>query len=47
MDVETAANEDFGTFRRYQETSVNNISEDMKEGYDFTRKLSGVVLELP
>jgi 4-carboxymuconolactone decarboxylase len=36
-------NFDFGTFGRYQETPVNEMSPDMKEAYDFTMKLRGLV----
>ena len=33
----------FGTFGRYRETPVHEMSSDMKEAYDFTMKLRGVV----
>ena len=34
---------DFGTFGRYRETAVPEMSSEMKEAYDFTMKLRGVV----
>ncbi len=34
---------DFGTFGRYIETPVNEMSYEMKEAYDFTKKLRGIV----
>jgi 4-carboxymuconolactone decarboxylase len=34
---------DFGTFGRYVETPVNQMSPEMKEAYDFTKKLRGMV----
>jgi 4-carboxymuconolactone decarboxylase len=33
----------FGTFGRYQETPLNEMSTEMKDAYDFTRKLRGLV----
>jgi 4-carboxymuconolactone decarboxylase len=34
---------DFGTFGRFEETSVGDMPVDMKEAYDFTMKLRGLV----
>jgi 4-carboxymuconolactone decarboxylase len=34
---------DFGTFGRFEETSVGDMAADMKEAYDFTMKLRGPV----
>jgi pimeloyl-ACP methyl ester carboxylesterase len=34
---------DFGTFGRFEETSVSDMPRDMKEAYDFTMKLRGLV----
>ena len=34
---------DFGTFGRFEETSVRDMPPDMKEAYDFTMKLRGLV----
>jgi 4-carboxymuconolactone decarboxylase len=34
---------DFGTFGRYQETPVDRMSPDMKDAYDYTMRLRGVV----
>ena len=34
---------DFGTFGRFEETSVGDMPADMKEAYDFTMKLRGLV----
>ena len=34
---------DFGTFGRFQETPIGEMSPDMKDAYDFTMKLRGVV----
>lgn len=34
---------DFGTFGRFIETPVNDMSPDMREAYDFTRQLRGLV----
>ena len=34
---------DFGTFGRYRELPVNEMSSEMKDAYDFTMKLRGVV----
>ena len=38
-----AENPDFGTFGRFQETPVNDMSPEMKDAYDFTMKLRGLV----
>ena len=37
------ASNDFGSFGRYQETSVNQMSPEMRDAYDFTMKLRGQV----
>jgi 4-carboxymuconolactone decarboxylase len=34
---------DFGTFGRFEETAVGDMPVDMKEAYDFTMKLRGLV----
>ena len=34
---------DFGTFGRFEETFVGDMPVDMKEAYDFTMKLRGLV----
>ena len=34
---------DFGTFGRFEETAVGDMPADMKEAYDFTMKLRGLV----
>ena len=34
---------DFGTFGRYRETPVDDMPADMREAYDFTRGLRGMV----
>lgn len=34
---------DFGTFGRFEETAVDDMPADMKEAYDFTIKLRGLV----
>lgn len=34
---------DFGTFGRFNETPVSQMPADMKDAYDFTRKLRGLV----
>jgi 4-carboxymuconolactone decarboxylase len=34
---------DFGTFGRFEETSVDDMPADMREAYDFTMKLRGMV----
>ncbi len=34
---------DFGTFGRFEETPVGDMPADMKEAYDFTMKLRGLV----
>jgi 4-carboxymuconolactone decarboxylase len=34
---------DFGTFGRYQETPVDDMSPEMKDAYDFTMQLRGLV----
>jgi 4-carboxymuconolactone decarboxylase len=36
-------NSDFGTFGRYQETPVGEMSPAMKDAYDFTKQLRGLV----
>ncbi len=36
-------NPDFGTFGRFVETPVGEMPEEMKEAYDYTRKLRGLV----
>ncbi|HWR46439.1 MAG TPA: hypothetical protein VN327_02295 [Pseudonocardiaceae bacterium] len=36
-------NSDFGTFGRFQETPVGQMPADMKDAYDFTMKLRGLV----
>jgi 4-carboxymuconolactone decarboxylase len=36
-------NTDFGTFGRFTETPVSQMPADMKDAYDFTMKLRGVV----
>jgi 4-carboxymuconolactone decarboxylase len=36
-------NPDFGTFGRFSETPVSQMPADMKDAYDFTRKLRGLV----
>ena len=36
-------NSDFGTFGRFEETPVDHMPDDMKEAYDFTMKLRGLV----
>jgi 4-carboxymuconolactone decarboxylase len=36
-------NYDFGTFGRFTETPVSQMPADMKDAYDFTMKLRGVV----
>lgn len=36
-------NQDFGTFGRYKETPVAEMSPEMKDAYDFTLKLRGQV----
>ncbi len=36
-------NSDFGTFGRFEETPVDQMPADMKEAYDFTMKLRGLV----
>lgn len=38
-----AENSDFGTFGRYQETPISEMSPAMKDAYDFTKKLRGSV----
>ncbi len=38
-----ADDSDFGTFGRYKETPVADMSPDMKAAYDFTMKLRGLV----
>jgi 4-carboxymuconolactone decarboxylase len=39
----TTDTSDFGTFGRFVETPVNDMSREMKEAYDFTRELRGLV----
>ena len=34
---------DFGTFGRYVETRVDQMSPEMRDAYEFTRKLRGMV----
>jgi 4-carboxymuconolactone decarboxylase len=34
---------DFGTFGRYEETPVDRMSRDMKDAYDYTMQLRGLV----
>lgn len=36
-------NSDFGTFGRFIETPVDKMPAEMKEAYDFTKKLRGLV----
>ena len=38
-----AENSDFGTFGRFQETPVHEMSPEMKDAYDFTKNLRGLV----
>ena len=38
-----ADNPDFGTFGRFQETPVDQMSPEMRGAYDFTMKLRGLV----
>ena len=38
-----AENPDFGTFGRYAETPVDKMPADMRDAYDFTMKLRGLV----
>lgn len=33
----------FGTFGRYEETAVERMSPEMKDAYEFTKKLRGIV----
>lgn len=40
MAVETF---DFGTFGRFQETPTNQMSPEIKDAYDFTKQLRGLV----
>ena len=35
--------QDFGTFGRYQESPADQMSADMRDAYEFTRKLRGLV----
>jgi 4-carboxymuconolactone decarboxylase len=37
------SNTDFGTFGRFVETPVSEMPEDMRQAYDFTLKLRGLV----
>ena len=39
----TETQSDFGTFGRYEETPVERMSSQMREAYDFTKKLRGMV----
>ena len=34
---------DFGTFGRFQETPVDQMSPEMKDAYEFTKGLRGLV----
>ncbi len=34
---------DFGTFGRYIETAVDQMSPEMRDAYDFTKSLRGIV----
>ena len=36
-------NSDFGTFGRYEEAPINEMSPAMKDAYDFTKQLRGLV----
>ena len=38
-----AESPDFGSFGRYQETPVNEMSAEMRDAYDFTMRLRGLV----
>ena len=38
-----ADNPDFGTFGRYEEVPVNKMSPEMKDAYDYTLKIRGLV----
>ena len=38
-----SADPDFGTFGRFKETPAGQMPPDMKEAYDFTMKLRGIV----
>ena len=38
-----AKSSDFGTFGRFDETPVAEMSPEMRDAYDFTRKLRGLV----
>ena len=37
------ADRDFGTFGRFEETPVDQMSDEMRSAYDFTMKLRGLV----
>ncbi|MGH3409927.1 MAG: hypothetical protein ACRDRJ_46655, partial [Streptosporangiaceae bacterium] len=37
---------DFGTFGRFQETRAGQMPADMRDAYDFTMKLRGLVAPL-
>jgi 4-carboxymuconolactone decarboxylase len=39
----TTEHTDFGTFGRFRETPVADMSPDMQEAYEFTRGLRGLV----
>ena len=38
-----SAASDFGSFGRFKETPVDQMPSEMKEAYDFTMKLRGLV----
>ena len=38
-----SADSDFGSFGRFKETPVGQMSSDMKDAYDFTKNLRGLV----
>jgi 4-carboxymuconolactone decarboxylase len=40
---DVSQNSDFGTFGRFIETPVDNMPGDMREAYEFTKKLRGIV----
>lgn len=39
----TADTSDFGTFGRFQETATSQMAPEMKDAYDFTKQLRGLV----
>ncbi len=43
MNDNSTANSDFGTFGRYKETPVAQMSPEMKDAFEFTKKLRGQV----